>query len=63
MVKLLVGINMFSVNQSIYKADTANNKVEIVAAAAMDRIPEAICALMQKYEAEEIELEGPTDYI
>ena len=61
--KLVVGINMFSMNQSIYELHE-DGKVDIVAATALDRLGEAVCSLIDSSnEIEEIELDGPTEYI
>ena len=62
MAKLVIGVSMFSMSQSIYLVD--EDKVENIAATALEQIPEAVSTLMDQFEnIDEIELDGPNKYI
>lgn len=62
MAKLVIGVSMFSMSQNIYRVD--GDKVETLAATDLEQIPEAVNALMGKFEdIDEIELDGPNKYI
>lgn len=52
---------MFSTSQNIYLVQ--DDKAESIAATALDRIPEAVCSLMDQFDIDEIELDGPSKYI
>ena len=63
MAKIVVGINMFSLNQYIYELHE-DGQVETVAATPIDRLAEAVYSLVgTREDIEEIELDGPTEYI
>ena len=62
MAKLVIGVSMFSMSQNIYKVD--GDKIENLAAAALEQIPQAVSTLLGNFDdIEEIELDGPSKYI
>ena len=62
MAKLVIGVSMFSMSQNIYKVD--GDKIENLAATALEQIPQAVSTLLGNFDdIEEIELDGPSKYI
>lgn len=60
--KLIVKINMFSINQSIYTIDE-NSKIKIISDIPLDKLSDYIYSITGSDEIEEIELDGPEAYI
>lgn len=60
--KLLVNINMFTIDQDVFEADDDN--IKHIASVPIDRIGEIIYSLANaKDSIEEIEIDGNQDYI
>ena len=53
---------MFSMSQSIYKVSD-DGEMENIAATSIDNIPEAVSVLMESFDVDEIELDGPGKFI
>jgi len=60
--KLIVKINMFSINQSIYTIDE-NSKIKIISDIPLNKLSEYVYDITSSEDIEEIELDGPEAYI
>ena len=60
--KLIVKINMFSINQSIYTIDE-NSKIKIISDIPLNKLSEYVYDITSSEDIEEIELDGPETYI